>query len=121
MSLLHKDTHKENYTLSLLLWSQLNMCPPHVARETIRKFPKLHKVTSDLIIVTINKQLAIHKYTVISKLLVCRPTHGEYILRYSYFFPVKLFRLPSTQKQEQHQRLAVKSPRFMLFVEFRSA
>lgn len=56
MSLLHKDTHKENYTLSLLLWWQLNMCPPHVAfedTETIRKVPKLHEVTSNLIIVTI--------------------------------------------------------------------
>ncbi len=32
------------------------MCPPHVAFEdieSIRKFPKLHEVTSDLIIVTI--------------------------------------------------------------------
>lgn len=65
MSRLHKDTHKENYTLSLLLWWQSNMWHPHVAFEgieTIRKFPVLHEVTSDLIIVTITSSLAHHKY-----------------------------------------------------------
>lgn len=60
MSLLHKETHKEDCTLSLLLWWQLNMCPPHVAFEdveTIRKFQKLHEVTSNLIIVTTTSSL----------------------------------------------------------------
>lgn len=56
LCLLHKDAHEQNYTISLLLWWRLSMCPHHVAfedMETISKFPKLHEVTYNLIIVTI--------------------------------------------------------------------
>lgn len=52
------------------------MCPPHVAfegTETIRKFPVLQEVTSDLIIVTITSSLAHHKYKYALCWLYVRP------------------------------------------------
>lgn len=69
-SLLYKDVPQENYTISVLLWWWLHMCPRHVAFEdieTIRKFPKLQEVTYSLIIEKVKS----------TQLFTCLPIFGQ--------------------------------------------